>query len=142
MTRPFINRAAANAASLVERVFRLFMNISVGETWFSFDGGILSAILQVLTRYSANDPQFPVDDRSLFTGKSHVVGGASRPNGPADGEGTPEAGLGAWSARRRGPPGGEASRVALLLGRWPRPTGLPFGPSPMSPAFNADRSPR
>jgi hypothetical protein len=36
----------------------------------------LSAILQVLTRYSANDPQFPVNDRSLFTGKSHAIGGA------------------------------------------------------------------
>jgi hypothetical protein len=35
----------------------------------SFDGGILSAILQVFTRYSANDPQFPVNDRSQFTGK-------------------------------------------------------------------------
>jgi len=37
----------------------------------------LSAILQALTRYSANDPQFPVNDRSLFTGapaagKSHA----------------------------------------------------------------------
>jgi hypothetical protein len=41
----------------------------------------------VFTRYSANDPQFPVSDGSLFTGKSHLVGGASRPNGPADGEG-------------------------------------------------------
>jgi len=28
----------------------------------------LSAILQVLTRYSASDRQFPVNDRSLFTG--------------------------------------------------------------------------
>jgi hypothetical protein len=28
----------------------------------------LSAILHALTRYSANEPQFPVDDRSLFTG--------------------------------------------------------------------------
>jgi hypothetical protein len=33
------------------------------------DGGILSAILQVLTRYSANAPQFPVNDWSLLTGK-------------------------------------------------------------------------
>jgi hypothetical protein len=37
------------------------------------DGGILSAILQVLTRYSANNLQFPVNDRSqrgsnLFSG--------------------------------------------------------------------------
>ena len=55
------------------------MTISVGETWASFDGGILSAILQVLTRYSANDPQFPANDRAPFTGKSHVVGGADRP---------------------------------------------------------------
>ena len=44
------------------------------------DGGILSAILRALTRYSANDPQFPVNDRSLFTGKTYVVGGAARPN--------------------------------------------------------------
>jgi hypothetical protein len=64
------------------------MTISVGEGSISFNDGILSAILQVLTRYSANDPQFPVNDRSLFTGESHVVGGASRPNGPADEEGT------------------------------------------------------
>jgi hypothetical protein len=41
------------------------------------DGGILSAILQALTRYSANDPQFPVNDGSLFTGKSHAIGGTS-----------------------------------------------------------------
>jgi hypothetical protein len=27
------------------------------------DGGILGAILQVFTRYSANNPQFPVNDR-------------------------------------------------------------------------------
>ena len=40
------------------------------------DGGILSVILQALTRYSANDPQFPVNDWSLFTGKSHAIGGA------------------------------------------------------------------
>jgi hypothetical protein len=33
----------------------------------------LSAILQALTRYSANNPQFPVNDRSLFAGKSHGV---------------------------------------------------------------------
>jgi hypothetical protein len=51
----------------------------------------LSAILQVLTRYSASDRQFPVNDRSLFTGvpatgKFHVVGGAARPNGPAAGQ--------------------------------------------------------
>ena len=71
--------------SLEERVFRFFMTISVCESEVSFNGGILSAILQVLTRYSANDPQFPVNDRSLFTEKAHVVGAASRPNGPADG---------------------------------------------------------
>jgi len=59
----------------------MFMTISVGETWVSFDGGILSAIPQALTRYSANDPQFPVNDRSLFTGKTLVGGGASQPNG-------------------------------------------------------------
>jgi len=40
----------------------------------------LSAILQVFTRYSANDPQFPVNDWTLFTGNSHAIGGASRPN--------------------------------------------------------------
>ena len=55
------------------------------------DGGILSAILQVFTRYSANNPQFPVNDRSLFTGvpatgKSQVIGGPPRPNGPPDEE--------------------------------------------------------
>jgi len=38
--------------------------------------GILSAILRALTRYSANDLQFPVNDRSPFTGKSHAIGGA------------------------------------------------------------------
>jgi DNA gyrase inhibitor GyrI len=42
----------------------------------------LSAILLLLTRYSANNPQFPVNDRLLFTGKSHVVG-ASWPERPA-----------------------------------------------------------
>jgi hypothetical protein len=35
----------------------------------------LSAILLVLTRYSANDRQFPVNDRRLFTGKSYASGG-------------------------------------------------------------------
>jgi hypothetical protein len=44
---------------------------------------MLSAILLVLTRYSANNRQFPVNDRSLFTGKSCE---ASRPNGLAKGE--------------------------------------------------------
>jgi hypothetical protein len=29
---------------------------------------MLGAILQALTRYSANDPQFPVNDPPLFTG--------------------------------------------------------------------------
>ena len=62
-------RAAAKAVSLEERVFRFFMTISVGESWVSFNDGILGAILQALTRYSANDPQIPVNDRSLFTGK-------------------------------------------------------------------------
>jgi hypothetical protein len=66
---------------------------SFSKWYSSFDGGILSAILQVLTRYSANDPQFPVNDQSLFTGvpatgKSHAIGGAARANGPADGEHT------------------------------------------------------
>jgi hypothetical protein len=45
---------------------------------FSVDGGILSAILQVLTRYSANGRQLPVNDGSLFTGKSHAIRRASR----------------------------------------------------------------
>jgi len=36
-------------------------------------------------RYSASDPQFPVNDQSVFTGKSHAIGGASRPNEPACG---------------------------------------------------------
>src|ERR1700735_2311623 len=71
-------RADAKAASLEERVFMFFMTISVGETQVCFDGGMLSAIAQALTRYSANDPQFPVNDRSLFTGKTYVVGGAER----------------------------------------------------------------
>jgi hypothetical protein len=74
------------------------------------DGGILSAILQVLTRYSANDPQFPVNDWSLFTGKSHAIGGASHPNGPADGEGTPR-GRCAGRLLGAGAPGEEAPRV-------------------------------
>jgi len=82
----------------------------------SFDGGILSTILQVFTRYSANDPQFPVNDWSLFTGKSHAIGGASRPNGPADGEGTPQR-LGAGAPReevfREGVAGGRAGRAAF-----------------------------
>jgi len=30
--------------------------------------GILSEILKALTRYSANDPQLPVNDVPLFTG--------------------------------------------------------------------------
>jgi hypothetical protein len=63
------------------------------------DGGILSAIRRVFTRYSANDPQFPVNDWSLFTGKlgagapgeeghqgKAVAGRVSGVNGPADGE--------------------------------------------------------
>ena len=50
------------------------------------DGGILSAIPQAFTRYSANDRQFPVNDRSLFTGKSRVGEGSPRPNGLADTE--------------------------------------------------------
>jgi hypothetical protein len=57
------------------------MTISVGETLGSFNGGILSAILQGLTRYSANDLQFPVNDRSLFTGKSHAIGRADNIRG-------------------------------------------------------------
>jgi hypothetical protein len=66
------------------------------------DGGILSAILQVFTRYSANDPPFPVNERSLFTGKFHAIGGASRPNGSADGEGTPRGRcVGRWLGARR-----------------------------------------
>jgi hypothetical protein len=60
-------RAAAKAVSLEDMVFRFFMTISVDESWVFFNGAILSAIQQVLTRYSANDPQYPVNDRSLFT---------------------------------------------------------------------------
>jgi hypothetical protein len=41
----------------------------------------LSAILPVLTRYSANDPQFPVNDRSPFTGKSQVAAERCGTNG-------------------------------------------------------------
>jgi hypothetical protein len=66
ITKPFMAKAAAKAVILVERVF---MCVSVSQ-WLSFvDGRILSAILQVLTRYSANDRRFPVNDRSLFTVK-------------------------------------------------------------------------
>jgi hypothetical protein len=36
------------------------------------DGGILSAIRRVFTRYSANDPQFPVNDWSPFTRATRV----------------------------------------------------------------------
>jgi hypothetical protein len=43
-----------------------------------FDGGILSVILQVLTRYSANGRQFPADDGWLFTGKRHSSGRSVR----------------------------------------------------------------
>jgi hypothetical protein len=77
------------------------------------DGGILSAILQMLTRYSANDPQFPVNDWSLFTGKSHATSGASRPNGPADVERRREARLGACA------PHGRVSSNSNLLSRTP-----------------------
>lgn len=38
------------------------------------DGEILSVILQVLTRYSANGRQIPVDDGWLFTGTRHSPG--------------------------------------------------------------------
>ena len=31
-------------------------------------GAMLRQILQELTRYSANDPEFPVNDPPLFTG--------------------------------------------------------------------------
>jgi hypothetical protein len=34
----------------------------------SFDGRILGEILRGLTRYSANEPQFPVNDGPLLTG--------------------------------------------------------------------------
>jgi hypothetical protein len=42
----------------------------------------LSAILRALTRYSANDPEFPVNDLSLCTGKSRAIGrsGAGKGN--------------------------------------------------------------
>jgi len=42
------------------------------------DGVILNAILQALTRYSAKDRPFPVNDPPLFTGKYQVVGAASQ----------------------------------------------------------------
>jgi hypothetical protein len=42
--------------------------VSPKEVVVIIDGGILSAILQTLTRYSANDRQFPVNARPLFTG--------------------------------------------------------------------------
>jgi hypothetical protein len=64
------------------------------------DGGILSAILQVFTRYSANDPQFPVNGWSLFTGKCHAMHGALRPKSPTDGEGD-AADRSAFAAKRR-----------------------------------------
>ena len=32
--------------------------------------------MQVFTRYSAKELRFPVNDGSLFTGKSHAIGGA------------------------------------------------------------------
>lgn len=68
------------------------------------DGGILSEISCVLTRYSANDRQFPVNDGSLFTGKFHS-GGASRTNGSAGEEVTRRvAARRCWRARRRVPP--------------------------------------
>jgi hypothetical protein len=80
-------RAAAKAVSLEESVF-----MCVSQVVVIVDGGILSAIVQALTRYSANDPQFSVNDRSLFTGKSHAIGGASRPNGRPMEKGRGEAG--------------------------------------------------
>jgi hypothetical protein len=52
----------------------------------------VSAILQLFTRYSANDLQFPVNDWSLFAGKRHAIRGASRTNGPADEEEPPDSG--------------------------------------------------
>jgi hypothetical protein len=90
MIRLFITNAAVKAVSLVVRVF-----MCVSQVVVIVDGAILSAIPQVLTRSSANKPQFPVNDRSLFTGKSRVIGGASRPNGPAR----------RCRAKRRWPPG-------------------------------------
>jgi hypothetical protein len=73
-TKLCIARAAAKAVSLEERVF-----MCVSQVVVIVDGGILGAILQVFTRYSANNPQFPVNDRSLFTGVPAT-------GTPADGE--------------------------------------------------------
>ena len=42
-------------------------------------GETLRAILQALTRYSANDLELPVNDRTLFTGASREVRGRDRP---------------------------------------------------------------
>jgi len=53
-------RAAAKAVSLEERVF-----MCVSQVVVIVDGVILNAILRVLTRYSANDRRFPVNDWSL-----------------------------------------------------------------------------
>jgi hypothetical protein len=48
-------------------------------------GESLREVQQALTRYSANNPQFPVNDRSLCTGKSHAIGGRSAAKrNPAD----------------------------------------------------------
>jgi hypothetical protein len=86
-SKPFMARAAAKAVSLEEIVF-----MCVSQVVVIVDGAILSAILQLFTRYSANDLQFPVNDWSLFAGKRHAIRGASRTNGPADEEEPPDSG--------------------------------------------------
>jgi hypothetical protein len=51
-------------------------------------GGILRAILQALTRYSANVPQFPVNDRSpVHLRAGHREVSCSPRSGAADGPG-------------------------------------------------------
>jgi hypothetical protein len=40
----------------------------VGFKQYVVYGGILKEILQAFTRYSANDPELPVNDPPLFTG--------------------------------------------------------------------------
>jgi len=44
------------------------MSISFSYIWVSAMGEILRKNLETLTRYSANDPEFSVNDQPLFTG--------------------------------------------------------------------------
>jgi hypothetical protein len=71
-------RAAAKAVSLEERVF---MCVSLSKWLSSFDGAILSEASKVLTRYSANDPQIPVNDRSLITRMPQTISDGRGPKG-------------------------------------------------------------